>query len=141
MKSRIAISLLFVLIAAPSFASDATATLAWDPLSALNKTVYGTVTNILLGSAGNVPGKTYNSRTTDAVHSFGLLVGHLADAEYLFCSIALGEKTPAPNIKPATYRRTGTQPTALEMMCLWAGRRSTPKANNNEPLNKPRKGE
>jgi hypothetical protein len=139
MKSRIAISLLFILTAATAFASDAT----WsaDPLSALHKTMYGTVTNILLGS-GNVPAKTYSPKSTDAVGSFSLLVGRLADAEYLFCSIALGDKSPAaPKLTQTSNRRAGIPATTLATMCLWAGRWSAPKANNNEPLKKSRKGE
>ena len=34
-----------------------------------------------------------------AVRSFGQIVGHVADAQYLFCSIVLGEKNPAPKIE------------------------------------------
>ncbi len=70
-----------------------------NPLSAHNKVVYGGVKNILLRSAEKMPEENYNFKPTDAVRSFGQVVGHVADAQYLFCSIVLGEKNPAPKIE------------------------------------------
>ncbi len=69
-----------------------------NPLSAWNKTAYGAVKNILLRSAEKMPEENYNFKPTDAVRSFGQIVGHVADAQYLFCSIELGEKNPALKI-------------------------------------------
>jgi uncharacterized damage-inducible protein DinB len=70
-----------------------------NPLSAYNKHVYGGVKSILLRSAEKMPEENYNFKPTDAVRSFGQIVGHVADAQYLFCSIELGEKNPAPKIE------------------------------------------
>ena len=70
-----------------------------NPLSTWNKYAYGRVKDILLRSAEKVPEENYNFKPTDAVRSFGQIVGHVADAQYLFCSIALGEKNPAPKIE------------------------------------------
>jgi len=70
-----------------------------NPLSAWNKVAYGRVKDILLRSAEKVPEENYNFKPTDAVRSFGQIVGHVADAQYLFCSIELGEKNPAPKIE------------------------------------------
>jgi uncharacterized damage-inducible protein DinB len=70
-----------------------------NPLSAWNKVAYGRVKDILLRSAEKVPEENYNFKPTEAVRSFGQIVGHVADAQYLFCSIALGEKNPAPKIE------------------------------------------
>ena len=41
----------------------------------------------------------YSFKPTDAVRSYGQILGHVADSQYYFCSIALGEKNPAPNIE------------------------------------------
>jgi uncharacterized damage-inducible protein DinB len=80
--------------------ATATVALAQDnPLSAYNKGVYGTVQKILLRSAEKVPEENYNFKPTDAVRSFGQIVGHVADSQYTFCSIVLGEKNPAPKIE------------------------------------------
>ena len=70
-----------------------------NPLSAHNKFVYGGVKNILLRSAEKMPEENYNFKPTDAVRSFGQVVGHVADSQYTFCSIVLGEKNPAPKVE------------------------------------------
>jgi uncharacterized damage-inducible protein DinB len=65
-----------------------------NPLSTFNRTAYGAVKNILLHSAEKMPEENYNFKPTDAVRSYGQIVGHLIDAQYMFCSIELGEKNP-----------------------------------------------
>lgn len=70
-----------------------------NPLSASNKGAYGKVKEILLRSAEKTPEENYSFKPTDTVRSFGQIVGHVADAQYLFCSIVLGEKNPAPKIE------------------------------------------
>ncbi|HEX7157473.1 MAG TPA: DinB family protein [Edaphobacter sp.] len=70
-----------------------------NPLSGFTKYVFTATKNILLTSADKVPAETYSFRPTDQVRSFGQIVGHVADAQYLFCSIALGEKNPEPKIE------------------------------------------
>jgi uncharacterized damage-inducible protein DinB len=37
----------------------------------------------------------YSFKPTDEVRSYGQIVGHVANANYMFCSTALGEKSPA----------------------------------------------
>jgi uncharacterized damage-inducible protein DinB len=70
-----------------------------NPLSAWNKVAYGRVKDLLLRSAEKVPEENYNFKPTEAVRSYGQIIGHLADAQYLFCSIELGDKNPAPKIE------------------------------------------
>ena len=70
-----------------------------NPLSAWTKLADARVDDLLLRSAEKVPEENYSFKPTDAVRSFGQIIGHLADAQYLFCSIALGEKNPAPGIE------------------------------------------
>lgn len=65
-----------------------------NSLSTFNKTAYGAVKNILLRSAEKMPEENYNFKPTDAVRSYGQILGHVADAQYMFCSIELGEKNP-----------------------------------------------
>jgi uncharacterized damage-inducible protein DinB len=65
-----------------------------NPFSAFSRTAYGQVSSILQRSAEKMPEENYNFKPTEAVRSFGQLVGHVADAQYLFCSIAVGEKNP-----------------------------------------------
>ena len=65
-----------------------------NPLSTWNKMAYGRVKDILLRSAQKMPQENYNFKPTDTVRSYGQILGHVADAQYMFCSIALGEKNP-----------------------------------------------
>jgi uncharacterized damage-inducible protein DinB len=65
-----------------------------NPFSTFNKTAYGQVSGILQRSAEKMPEENYNFKPTEAVRSFGQIIGHVADAQYLFCSVALGEKNP-----------------------------------------------
>src|SRR5258707_6335849 len=46
-----------------------------------------------------MPEENYNFKPTDAVRSYGQIVGHVADAQYMFCSVALGEKNPGLKIE------------------------------------------
>ncbi len=70
-----------------------------SPFSTFNKFAYAHVKDILLRTAEKVPEGDYNFKPTPEVRSFGQIIGHVADAQYLFCSIALGEKNPAPKIE------------------------------------------
>jgi len=70
-----------------------------NPLSANTRLVYTGMKNILLRTAEKVPEENYGFKPTDAVRSFGQIVGHVADASYMFCSVALGEKNPAPRVE------------------------------------------
>lgn len=70
-----------------------------DPLSAGNKGIYNIVKNNLVKAAEKMPEENYAFKPAPEVRSFGQLVGHVADAQYSFCSAALGEKSPAPGIE------------------------------------------
>jgi uncharacterized damage-inducible protein DinB len=65
-----------------------------NPMSTFTKMVYGRLKDILLRSAEKVPEQDYSFKPTAAVRSYGQIIGHLADAQYIFCSRALGEKGP-----------------------------------------------
>ena len=106
MKSlRIALSVVLMLLTTAAFAqSDAQKSADQvktpdNPLSTFNKYAYARVKDILLRSAEKMPEENYNSKPIDTVRSYGQIVGHVADAQYMFCSIALGEKNPAPKIE------------------------------------------
>src|ERR1700739_4408145 len=70
-----------------------------NPLSTWNKFAYARGKDILLRSAEKMPEENYSFKPVETVRSYGQIVGHVADAQYLFCSIALGEKNPAPDIE------------------------------------------
>jgi uncharacterized damage-inducible protein DinB len=70
-----------------------------NPLTAWNKYMYVQLSTILVRSAEKMPEENYTFKPTDAVRSYGQILGHVADAQYSFCSIALGEKRPALKIE------------------------------------------
>ena len=70
-----------------------------NPFSTVNKLSYARTKGILLRAAEKMPEENYSFKPADSVRSYGQIVGHLADAQYLFCSIASGEKNPGLNIE------------------------------------------
>lgn len=57
--------------------------------------LYEMVKGYVTQSAELMPEANYSFKPTPDVRSFGELVGHVANASYLFCSIVKGEKSPA----------------------------------------------
>lgn len=70
-----------------------------NPLSRNTKAIYGGLKGIVLRSAELMPEESYTFKPVDSVRTFGQIVGHVADAQYIFCSIVLGEKPPATKIE------------------------------------------
>ena len=77
-----------------------------NPLSAFNKRGYGRTKSILLRSAEKMPEENYSFRPVDTVRTYGQIIGHLADAQYLFCSAALGESNPDKKIEKTKTSKT-----------------------------------
>ncbi len=69
------------------------------PFSTYDKIFYARMKTILVSSAEKMPEENYNFKPTEAVRSYGQIVGHLADAQYNFCSLALGEANPGLKIE------------------------------------------
>jgi uncharacterized damage-inducible protein DinB len=70
-----------------------------NPFSTFNKFAYARLKTILVSSAEKMPEENYNFKPTEAVRSYGQIVGHVADAQYTFCSLALGENNPGLKIE------------------------------------------
>ncbi len=81
------------------FATAAVALAQDSPLTTFNKGAAGRVNGILLRSAEKMPEESFTFKPTDAVRSYGQILGHVADAQYLFCSAVIGEANPAPKIE------------------------------------------
>jgi uncharacterized damage-inducible protein DinB len=72
---------------------------AENPLTSWNRIAYARLKNILARSAEKMPEENYGFKPVDTVRSYGQIVGHVADAQYLFCSLAMGEKGPGLDIE------------------------------------------
>jgi uncharacterized damage-inducible protein DinB len=70
-----------------------------NPITASEKGLYSFVSNGVIGAAQKMPEENYSFKPTPDVRSFGQLVGHVADASYMFCSQASGEANPMKDIE------------------------------------------
>lgn len=72
---------------------------AQEPISGGQQFLYNMVKNNLIKAADKMPEEHYAFKPTTDVRSFGQLIGHVADAQYLFCSPVLGKPNPAPGVE------------------------------------------
>jgi uncharacterized damage-inducible protein DinB len=71
-----------------------------NPVSAHMKMMFGVMKEgMVLSSAAKMPEEHYSFKPTEAVRTYGQILGHIADVQYIFCSLALGEKNPALKIE------------------------------------------
>ena len=67
------------------------------PLSDTTRMMYAVMKEQrLLRSAEKMPEEGYKFRPTDTGRTYGQIIGHIADMQYAFSSLALGEKNPMP---------------------------------------------
>jgi uncharacterized damage-inducible protein DinB len=89
-KKMIAVNALILTFLAAGVAQAQTA----NPLSTGAKRTYDIVKGYLIRAAEKMPEEHYAFKPNKDVRSFGQLVGHVADANFGFCSAAAGEKPP-----------------------------------------------
>src|SRR5215510_9100386 len=70
-----------------------------NPITVSEKGLYSFVSNAVIGAAQKMPEENYSFKPTPEVRSFGQLVGHVADANYMFCALASGEPNPGKDIE------------------------------------------
>jgi uncharacterized damage-inducible protein DinB len=68
-------------------------------VSGYPKMVQKQVTGWIERAAEKMPEEEYAFKPDPASRSFGQILGHIADADYLFCSTVLGETSPSPGIE------------------------------------------
>ena len=78
---------------------QAPATPPANPITVSEKGLYSFMSGAVVKAAEKMPEENYAFKPTPEVRSFGQLVGHVADANYMFCASASGEANPAKNIE------------------------------------------
>ncbi len=63
-----------------------------NPLSTETKGFYNSVKNNIIKAAEKMPEANFAFKATPDVRSFGEILGHIADSQYLFCSAVKGEE-------------------------------------------------
>src|ERR1700748_3694206 len=69
------------------------------PITVSEKGLYSFLSSAVVRAAEKMPEENYAFKPTPDVRSFGQLVGHVADANYMFCAQASGEANPMKNIE------------------------------------------
>jgi hypothetical protein len=82
--------------AAPAAAPQTPAAAPTDPLATFVKGAFNQISRNLNGSAEQMPEANYGMKigTMTEVRTFGAMIGHVINANYLFCSQAKGEASP-----------------------------------------------
>lgn len=62
-----------------------------NPISASQSKMYTMLSGVVIAAAQKMPEENYSFKPSPDVRTFGQLVGHLADSQYFFCSLAGGE--------------------------------------------------
>ncbi len=70
-----------------------------NPITASEKGLYMVIVSPVVRAAEKMPEENYAFKPTPEVRSFGQLVGHVADANYMFCAMAQGLPTPSKSIE------------------------------------------
>lgn len=85
--------LLAVFAAAPA-AAQQHAMHSGDHMAAGVQPLYDSVKGYLMRSAEQVPEDVYSFAPAQGVRNFGAIVGHVANANYMLCSMASGTESP-----------------------------------------------
>ncbi|MDX1501356.1 MAG: DinB family protein [Thermoanaerobaculia bacterium] len=72
-----------------------------------NESVFSGTRKIVLRAAELMPQEGYSFRPAESVRTYGQILEHIADSQYAFCSIVLGEESPAPDVEEPAGSKTG----------------------------------
>jgi uncharacterized damage-inducible protein DinB len=70
-----------------------------NPITTSERGLYGFISGSVVAAAEKMPEANYSFKPTPDVRNFGQLVGHVADANYMFCAMATGAANPAKNVE------------------------------------------
>jgi len=80
-----------------------------DPLVKATQAQFGMVKGYITKAAEQVGEDNYAFKPTPEVRSFGQIIGHVADANYMICAAAAGEKAPAGGIEKSATTKAALQ--------------------------------
>lgn len=75
--------------------AGATTALAQDPMTSAAKSTLGLIKGNVVKAAEQVSEANYAFKPTPDVRSFGQLIGHIANANYMICATATGAANPS----------------------------------------------
>ncbi|MBE7542744.1 MAG: DinB family protein [Bryobacteraceae bacterium] len=72
---------------------------AQNPISDGERFLYNLVKGNIVKTAEKVPEDLYSFKPAPEVKTMAQMLGHVADANYMFCAAVLGEKAPSPGVE------------------------------------------
>jgi len=78
------------------------------------KSQFDMVKGYITKAAEQVGEDNYAFKPTPEVRSFGQLIGHVADSNYMICAAAAGEKSPASGIEKSAITKAALQKALAE---------------------------
>lgn len=115
MVCRLALSLCLmgVSISATAQTTDGGFSEAASPsMAAVVKSMHATIRRNLAEAAESMPADEYAFKPTPQVRSFGELIGHVANANFFFCSQVKGEPSPSTT----NHERTTDKPSLVKAL-------------------------
>jgi len=112
MLRRLAFSLCLAALSAPAAAQTSDGgfgEVISTSIAAVAKGMHAIIERNLIEAAEGMPAEEYSFKPTPEVRSFAQLIGHVAFANFYFCSQAKGENSPSSE----NYERTGGDKTQL----------------------------
>ena len=97
-----------VLVAA-AFAVAPLAAQGGDPMTKATKATFDGVKGYITKAAEQMSEENYAFKPTPEVRSFGQLIGHIADADYMICGGAAGEKPAAGGVEKSATTKAALQ--------------------------------
>lgn len=97
------------LVAALALAVPAAAQTPANPLTAATKSTFDLIKGNITKSAEKVPEDQYSFKPSPDVRSFGQIVGHVADANFMICSAAGGSAGPKDSIEKTKTSKADLQ--------------------------------
>jgi uncharacterized damage-inducible protein DinB len=120
--------------------SDGGVGAALSPSTATSVTnMHMTIRRNLIEAAEAMPAADYAFKPTPQVRSFAELIGHVATANYLFCSVAKGEPMPSKDNfeKSVTDKAGAVKALGAALTYCDAAYKETTDANANNPVKLP----
>jgi uncharacterized damage-inducible protein DinB len=102
MRTTLLVPAFCVMLAGAASAQTPAAATGANPLSAGARRSYDIIKGYIVKAAAKMPEEHFAFKPTPEVRSFGQVVGHIADANFVICSMVAGEKPPMGGFEPAS---------------------------------------
>jgi ABC-type transporter MlaC component len=101
-------------VVALALAAPAAAQAPANPLTAATKSTYDMIKANITKSAEKVSEEQYSFKPSPDVRTFGQIIGHIADANYMICSAAGGNAGPKESIEKTKTSKADLQKALAE---------------------------